>query len=169
MSVLSIVRAPGECRGLFVLLGLLWAALAGGAEVRLQWDANSETNLAGYRIYVGEQSAYYPINQAVLAPATQTTVSNLLAGHTYYFAATAYVDTGAESDFSEEISYTVPVAAPTGFKVTTTLQGAATPAGPWRNVEDLATAQVALVPGTNRFFRAILLVNASGYVTNASK
>jgi hypothetical protein len=40
--------------------------------------------------------------------ATSVTISGLVAGATYYFAATSYDILGMESDFSNEASYTVP-------------------------------------------------------------
>jgi hypothetical protein len=88
-----------------------WAALivCGGlvegkaASVRLAWNANTESDLAGYRIYYGVSSREYT-NRVEVGNVTTTTVSNLPSGATYYFAATAYNTAGLESDFSNEAS-----------------------------------------------------------------
>ena len=40
--------------------------------------------------------------------ATTYTVTNLLAGHTYYFAVAAYNTAGIESGKSNEVVYTTP-------------------------------------------------------------
>jgi hypothetical protein len=76
-------------------------------QVTLEWDPNRETNLAGYRIYIGTASGVYgqPVEAGL---ATIGTIPGLLGGHTYYFAATAYNTSGAESAKSNEVMYTVP-------------------------------------------------------------
>jgi hypothetical protein len=76
-------------------------------QVTLEWDPNTEPNLAGYRLYVGTTSGAYgrSVNAGL---ATSCTVTDLLGGHTYYFAATAYNTSGAESTKSNEVTYTVP-------------------------------------------------------------
>lgn len=75
--------------------------------IRLQWDANTETDLAGYKVYSGQTSGSYnpPVDVGNI---TTATVSNLTQGATYYFAVTAYSTSGLESPFSQEVSYTVP-------------------------------------------------------------
>lgn len=80
---------------------------ARGAEsLTLVWDANSEPNIAGYRLYYGSTSGSY--HRYVETSATTATVSNLVEGTTSYFAVTAYNLAGVESGFSSEISYQVP-------------------------------------------------------------
>jgi hypothetical protein len=76
-------------------------------QVTLEWDPNTELNLAGYRLYVGTASGAYgrSVNAGL---ATSCTVTDLLGGHTYYFAATAFNTSGAESAKSNEVVYTVP-------------------------------------------------------------
>jgi hypothetical protein len=92
----------------FLLLPILgFAAAANGASsVTLAWNANSEPDLAGYRLYVGRASHAY--HQFVESSSTTATVSNLIEGTTYFFAVTAYNTAGAESGFSAEVSYAVP-------------------------------------------------------------
>lgn len=76
-------------------------------EVYLSWDANQESDLAGYRIYYGTTSGSHAVKIDV-GNTTSYAVSLLEAGKTYYFAATAYDTSGNESDFSKEISFHLP-------------------------------------------------------------
>src|SRR3954447_11270161 len=75
--------------------------------VTLAWDKSTNATVTGYNLYYGTTSRTY--NQTlVVGNSTNSTVSGLLAGTTYFFAATAYDATGAESDFSNEATYSVP-------------------------------------------------------------
>lgn len=69
----------------------------------LTWAANTESDLAGYNVYVGTASGAYgpPVNVGVV---TSHTVGNLQLGTTYYFAVTAYDVNGNESVRSSEVS-----------------------------------------------------------------
>ena len=81
------------------------------ANLMLAWDANSEPDLTGYRVYCGESSGSYNENltKEVSSDTTTCEFPGLEEGATYYFAAKAVSQTG-ESDYSQEISYTVPAA-----------------------------------------------------------
>lgn len=81
---------------------------AHAAQVSLAWDPNTESNLAGYKIYYGTSSRSYGDPICVINQTT-CTIENLTEGQTYYFAATAYDTLGNESAYSEELVYTVPV------------------------------------------------------------
>jgi len=92
---------------LFVLvLGLALIVPAGtvhSAQVTLAWDRNTETDLAGYKVYYGTGSRVY--NWFIdVGNATTCTVTGLADGSTYYFAATAYDGSGLESVYSSEVS-----------------------------------------------------------------
>ena len=78
--------------------------------VSLAWDANSEQDLAGYRVYYGTGSGNY--TQTLEAAAPSSTVTGLTEGVVYYFAVTAYNTEGAESGYSNEVSYAVPTPSP---------------------------------------------------------
>ena len=73
------------------------------AQVTLAWDANSESDLGGYRVHYGTSSTSYSVHIDV-NKATTYTVTGLTAGQTYYFAATAYDTSGNESGFSNMVS-----------------------------------------------------------------
>jgi hypothetical protein len=79
------------------------------ANVTIQWDPSPDTSVVGYNFYYGVASRTYT-NIIDVGNATTVTVSNLVPGNTYYFAATAYNVLGTESVFSDELSYTVPLA-----------------------------------------------------------
>ncbi|MBW2581115.1 MAG: fibronectin type III domain-containing protein, partial [Deltaproteobacteria bacterium] len=81
------------------------------AQVTLTWDPNTETNLAGYKVYCGTASRDYDVTVDV-GSQTSYTLSNLEEGKTYYFAVTAYDTSGNESNFSGEVSYDTANADP---------------------------------------------------------
>ena len=72
----------------------------------LTWVANTETDLAGYKIYVGTQSGVYgaPI---VLGRVNTYQVTNLIVGTTYFFCITAYDNAGNESLHSAEVTKSI--------------------------------------------------------------
>lgn len=76
------------------------------ADATFTWTANTETNLASYRIHYGTASKNY--TQVKEIPKTETTanVSELSLGQTYYFAATALNTDNIESDYSAEVVWT---------------------------------------------------------------
>jgi hypothetical protein len=83
------------------------ACLTGAASnVMVLWEANTELDLAGYKVYWGTGSRNYN-NIVDAGNKTNQVVSNLVSGVTYYFAVTAYNSSAMESDFSLEASYTV--------------------------------------------------------------
>ena len=68
----------------------------------VEWDANSEPDLAGYVVYYGTASGVYIVNVDV---GNQTSWQvNLVDGQSYYFAVQAYDSDGLYSVFSNEVS-----------------------------------------------------------------
>ena len=108
---------------LMAILALTFGARAATTNVTLAWNANTETNLAGYRVYYGTASGTYSGSKLVAAGVTSTMISNLTFGQVYYFAATATNAAGLESDFSTEVVYTAPPAPNTGSAATTSSAG----------------------------------------------
>lgn len=76
--------------------------------VNLDWDRSpSGTNVTGYNIYYGPASGSYT-NEISFGNVTNCTISGLVQGGVYYFAATSYDSFGDESPFSNELEYQVP-------------------------------------------------------------
>ncbi len=87
----------------FFLLALLLSSLtAHPAEISLAWDANSEPDLGGYKLYCGQASRQYNFYIDVGNTLTGT-LKDLQDGGTYYVAVTAYDASGYESEFSNEV------------------------------------------------------------------
>ena len=91
-----------------ILIFLLVVSLIGYSDTQtLSWDANTESDIAGYKMYYGDASGHYT-NTIDVGKVTTMQVSNLLNGVTYFFVVTAYNTSGLESLPSNEVSYTVP-------------------------------------------------------------
>jgi chitodextrinase len=101
-----------------ILLVLTMFPLAGqticfAASVALSWDANTESDLAGYKVYykadsssppfdgVGAVEGASPVDTRNL---TTATISGLDPDRTYSFAVTAYNTTGIESAYSNIVT-----------------------------------------------------------------
>lgn len=93
---------------ILTLLPLSLIAAEPTASVGLAWNANSESDLAGYRLYRGTNSGVYTFVKDV-GNVTTTTDTNLVEGVTYYFVVTAYNVAGLESEPSNQVSYKVPL------------------------------------------------------------
>jgi predicted phage tail protein len=75
------------------------------ASLTLEWNANTEPDLAGYKIYGATSSgAYGAANATVPASATSFVVSGLKPGVTYFFVISAFDTAGNESVRSAEVS-----------------------------------------------------------------
>lgn len=93
-----------------LFLGLIYALPTmsiSAASVTLAWDPSPEPSLAGYRLHYGTTSGDYT-DLLEVGNTVTATVSNLVGGTTYFFAATALDANGLESAYSSEISYTPP-------------------------------------------------------------
>ena len=94
---------------LIPLLTLCVTFTASAADITVAWDANNESDLAGYILFYGTSSSNYA-NSIDVGNNTQHTLTGLIEGTTYYFAAKAYDTSDNKSDYSEELIYTLPVA-----------------------------------------------------------
>jgi hypothetical protein len=149
-----------------------------GSSITLTWNPSVSTNIAGYDIYYGTASGVY--NQVdYVTGSTSVTITNLVQGTTYYFTGTAVNTSGIQSQFSDQIEYTIPnpfaaallpVASPIGGLFALTINGvtggtyvvqASTNLVSWTCVET-NTAPFTFVDGnagrfSRRFYRTFYL------------
>ena len=90
-----------------LFLVLLCRQLAFPADVTLQWDANTEPDLKGYKVYYGVATRNYEYSIDV-GNVTTYLLTGLTEGQTYYIAVTAYDSDNNESGYSNEVIYVVP-------------------------------------------------------------
>jgi hypothetical protein len=97
---------------------------ASAATVTVAWDENIETDVIGYKFYYGTSSGnYQPMEGVDVENNTSCSVSGLDEGTTYYFAVKAYNDKSLESDYSEELVYTIPITTITQHTLDVTIVG----------------------------------------------
>ena len=110
---------------IILLTVLFFPSIALSANVYLEWNANSEPDLAGYRaFYHIEGQDYIYESPAWEGTETACCICDLLEGETYYFVIRAYDTEGFESADSNEVSIYItpghvntPPAAPGGLRV----------------------------------------------------
>ena len=94
-------------------IALLATATCFASTVTLQWNANTETDLAGYRVYYRADSSAVPFagtgatqgaSPIDVAKNTTATISGLDSGHANFFAVTAYNTAGVESPYSNVVT-----------------------------------------------------------------
>lgn len=81
------------------------ASTAGSAT--LMWNANTETDVVGYKIYRATASGAYGAPVATLDKVTSYVATGLQTGTTYFFVITAFDSAGNESAFSNEVSKSI--------------------------------------------------------------
>ncbi len=88
------------------ILFLFFVNTAQAGSLLATWDANTEDDLAGYKVYYGTESGNYTHIQDV-GNQTSYLAENLKDGSTYHFAVSAYDLSGNESELSGEVSTVV--------------------------------------------------------------
>src|SRR5258707_120857 len=98
-------------------LVILWSmpmlAAPPTGSVTLMWIPSPSPDIAGYNVLYGVASGIYTSKVSV-GNTNSVTLSNLVAGTTYYFVVTCHNTAGDESAPSNEAVYTVP-ADPSGL------------------------------------------------------
>ena len=107
----------------------------------MAWNASTDPTVTGYNVYYGIASGTYNTNPVNAGNATNATISGLVQGATYYFAATTYSCLGVESPFSSEVSYTVPILPGVQLRVTPAKQFILTVNGPIGHTYDIQATQ----------------------------
>ncbi|MEP6662858.1 MAG: fibronectin type III domain-containing protein [Verrucomicrobiota bacterium] len=108
VRILAEVFLLGLLLHTFQALGI---ALPETHGVNLAWERSPGLEVTGYHVYYGILSGHYS-NDQLVGNVTSCTISGLVSGVTYFFAISAYDETGTESDLSNELSYTVPLEGP---------------------------------------------------------
>ena len=97
---------------LLIAMFFVWGIPAYALDITLQWDANTEEDLAGYKVYyktetsgpsyngTGAVEGSSPID---VGDTMETTLHGLDENVTYFFAVTAYNTDQLESGFSNEV------------------------------------------------------------------
>jgi len=121
-------------QSILILFIIMISSIVNAADVTLKWDANSEEDLAGYRIYYDTDSGEpydgdsingrSPVNVRLEDLKDKSnpefTLKNLNTSSRWYFVVTAYDTEGLESDYSNEVStynYTKPGTPSLNIKV----------------------------------------------------
>ena len=151
-----------------LIIAAFTPAARGQSSVTLAWDPSPGSAIAGYRLYQGAASRTYT-NVIAAGNRTNATVSNLVSGATCYFAVTAVGTNALESDYSSEISYTVPSVAaarpPSGLTFAADSGAISTPF-----VATAGTLSQSVTTGVTTGGRAAYtfnIVNAGNYLVSA--
>ncbi len=104
----------------FFLFFLSFQTLCFAADITLRWDANTETDLAGYKLYYkidssgppyegtgadqGPSPVDIPLSNLSDPNNPELTITGLDAGNIYFLVLTAYDTEGNESGYSNEVS-----------------------------------------------------------------
>ncbi len=88
-----------------------FSGFAMAADVTVAWDANTEEDLAGYKIHYGEKVAgdieLSLTNKVDVGNVVTYIITDLVVGKVYLLAGTAYDTDGNESCYSDILEYTV--------------------------------------------------------------
>ena len=121
MSCGSRLRSA-TCAAFVLLFLLLQSTAAFAGQITLTWDPNTESNLSGYKLKIGNASGVYQTIVDV-GNTTAYTATGLQDARVYYFVLTAYNTSGAESGNSSEASGAVPDATAPSVSLTAPAAG----------------------------------------------
>jgi PKD repeat protein len=107
----NVFRVKAAAAFFAVLMLSLFVNPAFAGQASLAWNASASSGVTGYKVHYGTASRSYSTHLDVGNKLTSS-VPNLTAGTTYYFAVTAYNAAG-ESGYSNEASATIPAAPDT--------------------------------------------------------
>ena len=79
-----------------------------GQDITFSWDANPETDLAGYRLLVSSDENFLTDQITEQTDQTEVTVNGLAPGARYYAKVKAFNAAGLEGLYSESITFLVP-------------------------------------------------------------
>lgn len=114
-----------------LLVSLGSRSVVHATDVTLQWNAETDPNVVGYKLYYKADTAGAPYNgtgalegasPVNVASLTSTTLSGLDPSHAYYFTVTAYDAAGNEGPYSNNVS--IPESVPPTASITSPLANA---------------------------------------------
>lgn len=131
------------------------------AEVTLIWEPSPEEAVSTYRVYYGLESRFY-LGFVETDEGFSAHITGLEDGATYYFAATAVTQDGAESDYSNEVQWTTPPPLQPTFGVVSVdtaaavLTGRGAPGGTYEiewspDLMTWASLEIVVVPDSGSF------------------
>src|SRR5471030_1344570 len=91
-----------------IIFFLVYMLLGTASTVTATWNANPESDIAGYKLSYGAASHVYTTTIDV-GNVTSFVVPALVGGRTYYFVVQAYDTAGLTGPNSAEVSFAVPV------------------------------------------------------------
>lgn len=94
---------------MFFMVFLFMSSVAFATSIQVTWNANTDSDLSGYKVYYGTTSTGSYTKIVDVGNVTAYSITNPTTGVTYYVAVTAYDTTGNESEKSTEVSVYVPV------------------------------------------------------------
>jgi fibronectin type 3 domain-containing protein len=154
-------------KGMMILMLLLFIpTLVFGIGIRATWNANTETDLAGYKVYYGIATGVYgaPID---VGKVTTYDIGNLSESTKYFIAITAYDTSGNESLKSLEASITIPDVTPPAVPAAPSLTPGAKSMGvSWTAVATAATYKVYFGTATGVYGTPVTVSGTSTTLTN---
>ena len=111
------------CLGILFITSPLWAVGVNvGSNCVISWTANTEPDLASYKLFVGTVTGAYGPPQSITAPASQITciVAGITTSGQKYITLSSLDTAGNESAKAVEVPFTLDStapAAPVGLKV----------------------------------------------------
>ena len=98
----------------FIFSIVVIPAVSANVNITLAWDANSEDDLAGYRIFVKSDGTFDYVNPdwEGLKGTTTCTITSLDDSKTWCFVARAFDESDNESGNSNEVCWTKPDTEP---------------------------------------------------------
>lgn len=126
--------------------------------IKLQWEANLETNIIGYKVYIGTNSEAYNTNIFVNGGQTTNYTLRGIGTGIFFVALTAVDNTELESKFSNEVRVSLnnvrpsaPNTLKTG-KILGSFYSSRYPTGPWELIA--GTEKLILADEQAQFFRS---------------
>ena len=106
------ITSGNELRLIGILVAVAVTVMAlptfASQSVKLTWSPSSSPDVVGYNIYYGGQATGGYTNEITVGNTTNTTVTGLVSGGTYFFSARAVSSSGFESTFAIQTSYVAP-------------------------------------------------------------